>query len=183
MKQFVYCPRVVYFSYCVPLKRPTTYKMEEGRLEHGRTEELEHRRTLSSYGLRQGVRHFGVYLVSQRWGLSGLLDMVVETEHEVIPVEYKNSTGKIGLNHKYQLAAYALLTEERWGKPVRRGFVYFIPAKKSQEVPITPNMRRFVRNTLVEIRSMVERELMPMPTRHKERCRDCEFGNFCRDRD
>jgi CRISPR-associated exonuclease Cas4 len=181
IKQYTYCPRIVYFTYCLPLKRPLTYKMEEGDLQHERVAELEQRRSLRAYGLNQGERQFGVHLYSERLELSGLLDMVIIGAQEPIPVEFKYSTGKPGLNHKYQLTAYALLVEDKWHKAVRRGFIYLIPLKEALEVPVTANMRRFVLGTMAEIREMVDREAMPEPTRRRERCRDCEFVNFCAD--
>jgi CRISPR-associated exonuclease Cas4 len=182
VKNFVYCPRVVYFMYCLP-QRPLTYKMAEGKLEHGRTEELEERRSLRAYGLTEGQREFKVHLASERLGLTGLLDMVVITVQEAIPVEFKNTTGPLGLNHKYQLVAYALLVEEQWDQPVRRGFVYRIPIKRSQELPITPNGRRFVLRALEQIRRLIATETMPLPTTRRGRCRDCEFRRFCNDLD
>jgi len=181
VKNFVYCPRVVYFMYCLPGTRPLTYKMAEGKLEHGRTEELEQRRSLRTYGLTAGERFFGVHLASAHLGLTGRLDMAIVTEQEAIPVEFKNTTGPLGLNHKYQLVAYALLVEEQWGRPVRRGFVYRIPLKRSQELPITPNGRRFVLRLLAQIRRLIATETMPPPTTRRGRCRDCEFRRFCND--
>ena len=39
VKQYPYCPRIVYYTYLSPLRsRPTTYKMREGTLEHERTD-------------------------------------------------------------------------------------------------------------------------------------------------
>ena len=181
VKQYVYCPRIVFFTYCLPLRRPTTYKMEEGKLQHERVEELEHRRSLRAYGLEEGERVFGVRLYSERLELSGLLDMAILTAAEVIPVEFKNSAGKPGLNHKYQLTAYALLCEDKWGKPVRRGFFYSIPLKKAHEIAITPGARRFVKKMLAEMREMILNEAMPSPTRHRARCVECEFRRFCGD--
>lgn len=179
IKQFVYCPRVVYFTYFLQQRRPTTYKMQEGNLEHEHVAELEERRSLKAYGLAEGERQFDVALYSDRLGLSGKLDMVILVANEVIPVDFKNSGVGVGLNHKYQLTAYALLVEDRWGKPVRRGFIYLVPLKRAYEVVITPNMRLFVRRTVELIRDMIDGEYMPPATRQKSRCRDCEFQNFC----
>jgi len=183
VKQFLYCPRIVYFTYSLPVKRPVSYKMEEGKLQHERTADLEERRSLRAYALEEGERHFSVSLYSERLGLSGLLDMVILTREEPIPVEFKHSDGKLGLNHKYQLAAYALLVEEKWEKPVRRAFVYFIPLKQAREISITSNMRSFVQRTLGQIRGMIATEAMPEPTRQSGRCVDCEYRNFCGDLD
>jgi len=182
IKQWPYCPRVVYFTYLLPQRaRPTTYKMDEGKLEHQRTAELEERRSLRAYGLSSGVRHFDVALTSDRLGLRGRLDMAIETPLEAIPVDFKNSEGKVGLNHKYQLTAYALLVEEAWRRPVRRGFIYLVPQKRAQEIAITSNMRGWVKKALREVRQMLAAESMPPPTRMRWRCVDCEFRNYCDD--
>lgn len=180
VKQYIYCPRVVYFSYFLPLRRPTTYKMEEGKLEHEHVAELEQRRSLKAYGLFEGERQFNVNLYSRRLELTGKLDMVITTASEVIPVDFKNTGGTVGLNHKYQLTAYALLVEDQWRRPVHRGFIYLIPQKKSREVEIAPNIKLFVKETLAKIRQMIEHETMP-PPRRRARCVDCEFRNFCND--
>src|SRR5450756_643887 len=83
VRQWVYCPRIVYYRLCQPLRRPVTYKMEEGKLQHLRIEELEERRTLRLYGLReeeklgQVERHLRPRLRSVGLGLSGIVDLVL----------------------------------------------------------------------------------------------------------
>jgi CRISPR-associated exonuclease Cas4 len=183
VRQHVYCPRIPYFRLGLRLPhRFVTYKMAEGILEHRRTEELEHRRGLRAYGLTDGERSFDLMLHSERLGLGGRLDMLVRRAREAIPVEFKNSREPLGLNHKYQLAAYALLVEDAVGLPVRRAFVYFIPLKTAREVAISPAMRAYTKRVLGEIRRNVSGELMPEGTRLLGRCRECEFLQYCNDR-
>lgn len=187
VRQWIYCPRIVYYRFCQPLKRPVTYKMEEGRLQHQRIEELERRRTLRFYGLReeerggQVERHFRPRLYSQRLGLSGIVDLVLVATWEAIPVEYKHTEAPLGLNHKYQLVAYALLVEDQWGKPVRRAFVHTLPKDHLAEVAITPNGRTFVRRALREIRAAISEDRIPEATDRLGRCVDCEYRLFCGD--
>ena len=185
LRQYLYCPRVVYYTYCMPVKRPgtVTHKMIEGQKQHEETAEREKRRSLRAYGLTGGQRLFQVPLQSERLGLSGRLDMVIITGREVIPVEHKFSSRKVSRHHLYQLAAYALLVEERWQRPVRRGFVYLIPAKRAEEIIITSNRRTRAMQALREIRSMIATESMPPPTRYRGRCVDCEFRRYCGDID
>ena len=126
-------------------------------------------------------REFGVSFFSERLGLSGRIDMALVWSGEVCPVEYKDSPGPLGLHHKYQLTAYALLAEEEWGKPVRRVFVYWIPLKKAQEIAITPAMRRYTMRLLNAIRKVLSEDLRPAPTSRRRRCVDCEFRRYCPD--
>lgn len=183
VKQFFYCPRVVFYTYCLHVKRPTTYKMKEGNLEHDAIAEREERRSLKAYGLTEGERQFNISLYSKRLALSGKLDMAILTQNEFIPVDFKNTSGSAGLNHKYQLTGYALLLEDLWQKPVRRSFIYLVPQKKAQEVVFTDNMRLFFKQTLAKIREMIEKESLPPAARRKTHCTDCEFLNFCNDID
>ncbi|HLH75096.1 MAG TPA: CRISPR-associated protein Cas4 [Chloroflexota bacterium] len=181
VRQFVYCQRIVYYHHCLDLHPAPTYKMVEGKLEHERTEDLEHRRSLKAYGLADGERVFNARLSAERLGLSGTLDMVIVRPYEVIPVEFKNTEDRIRLNHKYQLVAYALLAEERWQRPVRRCFVYSIPRKAAVEVGITPGARRYTHRLLNAMRSLLNSQGMPEPTRQRQRCQECEFRRFCND--
>lgn len=180
IKNFAYCARVVYYHYFLPT-RPTTFKMDEGKQAWEHTEELEERRSLKAYGLSDGEREFNVELVSQRLGVAGKLDMAIVRRYEVIPVEFKNTTGQASLNHKYQLAAYGLLCEERFERPVRRGFVYLIPQKRAVEIQLTPEARQFTVQLLRRVQRMLDREKLPVPTRNRARCRDCEFRRWCND--
>jgi CRISPR-associated exonuclease Cas4 len=180
IRQHVYCPRIPYYRYTLPLERPVTAKMDLGKEEHETTSAKEARRTLKAYGMKEGERRFGVDLYSESLGLRGKIDMVIFTPHEVIPVEYKMAAG-IGLHHKYQLTAYAMLAEHTFGGTVSRAFVYLTPVKKALEVPITNAMRAHVKKILVELHASIENERLPRPTPHRKRCTDCEYRRFCGD--
>lgn len=184
LRQYEYCARIPYFTHVLGLSRarPTTYKMQEGLLEHQHAEELEERRSLRSYGLTEGERVFNVYLHSSNLQLSGLLDMVILTNEEAIPIEFKNDMfNRVNKNHLIQLAAYTLLIEERWERPVKRAFVHFIPTKQSREVAITDQLRTTLFAQLDRLRFMIEGENLPNATQCQGRCTDCEFRNFCPD--
>jgi CRISPR-associated exonuclease Cas4 len=183
IRQHVYCPRIPYFRLGLRLPhRPVTFKMAEGSRAHARTEALEPRRSLRTYGLAAGERYFAIALHSARLALSGRLDMAIVLPTEAIPVEWKNSAGPLGLNHKYQLTAYALLAEDFFSRSVRRAFVYWIPAKRAELVSITPAMRAYTKRVLADIRRAVTREQLPEGTRLLGRCRECEFLPYCNDR-
>lgn len=180
IRQHVYCPRIPYYQYTMPLERPVTAKMGLGKEEHESTSAKEARRTLKTYGLEEGERRFGVGLSSERLGLRGKIDMVILTPHETIPVEYKMAAS-VGLHHKYQLTAYAMLAEHTFGRSVTRTFVYLTPVKRAVEVPITAAMRGHVKKTLASLRDSIENERLPKPTPYRKRCYGCEYRRFCGD--
>ncbi|CUS04315.2 conserved protein of unknown function [Candidatus Promineifilum breve] len=183
LKQYVYCPRVAYYHLILPRVRPITYAMEHGQQSHTQAEGRERRRSLAAYGLKEGERTFNVALWSPELGLSGELDMLIETATEYIPVDYKDSD-KIGDHFKLQLLAYGRLLEEAGGRPakmVRRGFLYLIPLRKATEVAFTPRLRGELAAALGDIQLMAGRQRMPQPTDRQRRCIDCEFRRFCND--
>ncbi len=180
VRQHTYCPRIPYYQYTMPLERPTTAKMDLGKEEHETTSAKEARRTLKAYGIKEGERRFGVDLYSSHLGLRGKIDMMLLTSREPIPVEYKMAAG-IGLHHKYQLTAYAMLAEHTLDRTVSRAFVYLTPVKKAVEVPITAAMREHVRGILGGLRASIVGERLPHPTPHRKRCTDCEYRRFCGD--
>ena len=180
LKQYTYCPRVFYYQVCLPHIRPMTYKMQAGVEAHADEPKRALRRSFEPYGAQEGKRHFDVALQSKALGLTGLVDEVVETATELMPVDYKLAR-KVGYHYKIQLTAYALLLEEAYERTVKSGFIYLIPRQKTVEVTITPKLRRQVRRMLREMRKIAETEHMPPPTDWRQRCADCEFRRFCND--
>lgn len=188
LKQFEYCPRIIYYHQCLPRLRPMTAKMIAG-IEAQESEQVrEARRSLRPYGLKHGDRQTNVHLESSRLGLRGIIDLVIETNDnpdqkiELIPVDYKLSTRLNKQRHfKLQLAAYGLMLEEVFNHPVQRGFLYYLPLKQAVEVPLNTRLRNDVRRNVSQMHQIVEEELMPAPTRQRAKCRACEFRRFCND--
>ncbi|MCB0172231.1 MAG: CRISPR-associated protein Cas4 [Anaerolineae bacterium] len=187
LKQYVYCPRIVYYHHCLPQVRPVTFKMEAGLAAQDEEEVRAARRSLRAYGLRRGETESNVPVESAALGLRGQVDLVIKTddnprnEVELIPVDYKLSAGKLGRHFKLQLVAYGLLLAEMYDLPVRRGFLYAIPTRRAQEVPFTPALRGQLNRALLEMKEIVLKEFMPAPVRQRAKCSVCEFRRFCND--
>lgn len=182
LKQYVYCPRIAYYQVVLPDVRPLTYKMEKGIAVQEEEEKREQRRSLRVYGLADGRRSFNVPLSSPKLGLSGELDMLIETVEELIPVDYKLSK-QVGSHFKLQLMAYGRLLEEIYPerKPVHRGFLYLIPQRKAIEVIFDKRLRNRLQDTIESIREIVFWDYFPPPTKQHRKCVDCEFRRFCND--
>ena len=187
LKQWVYCPRVLYYRYCLPEIRPITDLIAAGIASHRDEAGREERRSLRSYGLSIGERAFDVRLRSTGLGLRGRLDLAIAVPDretpgaEAIVVEYKDSEKPAGPHFKLQLAAYALLLEEAWGLPVRRGFIYSIPLREAEIISITTALRRKVRQAVDEMRAAIAGERMPDAPTSRRPCVSCEFRRFCND--
>jgi CRISPR-associated exonuclease Cas4 len=181
IKQYAYCPRIVFYQYSMPVEKKATWKMEQGKIEEAEIDRLEKRRKLSGYGLAGGQRRFHFSLSSTRLALTGKLDLLIETAAELFPVDFKWTTGRPFKNHVFQLCGYALLLEDSFDKPVNKGFVYLIPKSDAVVFDLTTELKQETALMLERIRWMVEREELPPPTDVRNRCTDCEYRNFCGD--
>jgi len=182
LKQYLYCPRVVYYYTVVPVDRQVTYKMKRGQLSQEELERLEVRRKLSKYGLTGGERKINLSLFSKELRLSGKLDcMIISSESEYIPVDFKDTLSRPHANHVIQLAAYGLLIESHYVTNVERGFIYAIPSKTIYPVEITAKLKDDVNNILQKIEKMIIIQDIPEKSGNQNKCQDCEFRNFCGD--
>lgn len=190
LKQFAYCPRIVYFQYVMPVKGRATYKMEHGKVSEARIGELEKRRKLQRYGIDVGRREFRKTILSERLGLSGVLDMLITLDKsaadgfsgmEMIPVDFKHTLGRPQQNHHFQLCGYALLLEDVCGGVVSRGFVYLIPRNEAVVVEMTDELRSETIGNLGEMREMVVSQRFPGPAKQAAKCLECEYRNYCGD--
>lgn len=187
LKQWSYCPRVVFYRYCMPDVRPVTALMQSGIERHREEATREERRSLRTYGLADGERHYDLALRSEALGLSGRLDLAIATPGQTIPgaeavvVEYKDSEDVLRPHFALQLAAYALLLEEAWGMPVQRGFLYSIPLRKAEPVAIARGLREKARQAAQAMRAAIDGEQTPPPPKRRSPCVSCEFRRFCND--
>jgi CRISPR-associated exonuclease Cas4 len=181
LKQWAYCKRIVYYHHVMPVEFSRTFKMERGRNIEAAVEAMEKRRGFRRYGLEGGERRFGVWLKSERLGLTGKLDLLVVTRGACYPVDFKDTEGGVRRNHRIQLTAYALMAEESLGLAAPAAFVYLVPARELIRVEIGDELRSEVIAAIDEIRHFVGDERMPEPTPVRARCIGCEFRNYCDD--
>lgn len=186
IKQFIYCPRKVYYTYVEPVPWKETFKMQYGRKQHDELCKKEKRRSLQIYGLKEGKRYFGYNVHSDKYNISGKLDILIDSEdisgQRYFPVECKDTDSQIHNSTKYQLIAYALAMEEQLGSPVNQGYIYIIPEEKVYTIYITDEERNYVTKVLSSIRNIIENEHYPNP-RSKKRCLACEYIRYCNDYD
>ena len=181
LRQWTYCPRVVYYHLTMAGAGRQTYKMEEGLRAQEMIESLEVRRTLREYGLSGAERQFGVWLSDGKTGLSGKLDLLLKGEETAAVVDFKLTSGEVGENHRMQLAGYAALVEGAMGLRVPVTFLFRIPDNRVFPVPVTEELKARVAGAVGAIRRMRERSELPEATAVRARCAECEYANFCGD--
>jgi CRISPR-associated exonuclease Cas4 len=181
LKQWVYCPRIVYYHQFMPGVGKPTYKMQEALRAQDMIENLEMRRTLKEYGLDGAERRFGVWLTNDGLGISGKLDLLLVRAYEACVVDFKLTSGDVAENHRVQLAGYASLVEQSFGLVVRLAFIFRIPDNRIFPIPITDELKLRVADIAGRIRRLLETDQLPEPTPVRKRCEECEYANYCGD--
>jgi CRISPR-associated exonuclease Cas4 len=181
LRQWTYCPRVVYYHLLMTGAARPTYKMQEGLRAQELIERLEMRRTLREYGLECAERQFGVRLDDERSGLTGKIDLLLMGQGSAAVVDFKLTAGEVRENHRMQLAGYAALVEGALGMAVRTGFIYRIPDDRVVAVEIDRDLRERVNRAVSAIREMQRSEELPGPTAVRGKCEECEYANYCGD--
>jgi CRISPR-associated exonuclease Cas4 len=181
LKQWAYCPRIVYYRWYMPGIGQPSFKMEEAQKAQDLIERLEIRRSLKAYGFDDAERRVGLWLNDEELGLAGKFDVLLVAEAEVAVVDFKLTSGEPSENHRLQLAGYSLIAERRMRRPARRAFLYRIPDDRVFSIPIDAQLRERVVRALEAMRSILGQERLPQATVVRARCRDCEYQNYCAD--
>lgn len=181
LRQYTYCPRVVFYARCTPVRRRETRRMTYGREAHDKETALEKQRSLQRYGLHEGERAFDVRLTSESLQLTGIADLIVTLGTDAYPIEFKDSTRPPDAGHELQVCAYGLLIENVLGKQSPRGYWHSTKTRETYVIEFDKRLRKRTLNAIQEINDFVTAERCPDPTPQVAKCVDCELRNFCGD--
>ncbi len=179
VKRYAYCPRIVFITHVLHLEEVVSEAMQMGREEHSESVIAP---LISRLKVSKVLRD--VALVSERLKIVGKLDFLLLTRFgEYIPVEVKwavTDREKIKWDHKLQLAAYALLVEEKLKTTVKRGYTYYMREHRLAEVTLHDSLKKLAAKTIEKIHDMVEKERDPGIKVPLSRCLSCGYKTFCR---
>ncbi len=172
--QYLYCPKKIYFL------KVAGMRIERPKMEEGKAAQKDVRRSIARFAEKMGGKVLtNIYMVSNKYGLKGVLDALIETSGNLYPVDVKLSKFQsVSYPWKMQITAYAVLAEENFGKTVRSGFIYLIGMRKFLEVRVEPEDRKALKRIVDEIRKMVIEERYPKTSKSKK-CGYCEVFEFC----
>lgn len=181
VRQVLYCPRVIYWTYVQPVPKVPTYKMKLGTETHQADIRADRQGRRRRKGLPEGERQYDVMLESKKLGLRGKVDMLITSNTgELFPVELKPSP-RLEIRHQYQLVCYAMLVAEIYDREVTQAYIWSQGAREALPVTITSAKTEYVVDAVSRIRRIVETESFPAPTRGRggAKCTDCEFRRYC----
>ena len=166
-----YCPRRFYLEYVLG-------EMEDN--EHIILGRHLHRNIDEEGTLQEGDTriHQQQWVWSDRLLVSGVIDAVEEREGQLVPVEYKKGKMAQHLNDHFQLCAAALCLEERTGRSIAYGEIFYHANRRRQRVNFTPQLRQ-----ATEVVSAAARQAayqpMPRPISNAKKCQACSLLSIC----
>lgn len=181
--EHLYCPRFTYFMNClnIPQHEELRYKVLKGREIH------ERRGSENREYLRKKIgctaKAISVYLASSKIRVRGIVDEVLElSDGTMAPLDYKYTafSDYTFRTHKFQSVIYAILIEETYKKPVRKGFIcYLKDGTVLKELNYKPSDFEEAQEILSEIFDVISKGYYPKKTKFLNRCIDCCYKNIC----
>ena len=116
--------------------------------------------------------------------LSGIIDKVEKYKEGLVPVEMKTgSMPKEGVwpGHRIQLAAYALLLEEKSGKEIKEGFVHYLDTNERRQIVMNPFLKDEVKELKNKVKELLSSTELPEKTENENKCVKCGLREKCYD--
>jgi CRISPR-associated protein Cas1 len=186
LNQVTFCPRLYYLQY-VDAVMVQNEHVEGGKFTHRRVNDKDLANRTRKEGEKLNTR--SVTLSSERLGLTAVLDLLEEKDSELVPVETKHGSGPrdedgkptVWDNDAAQLCGHALLLEEEFGQPVRRGVLYYAGSKERVEVIFEDKLRAATHAAMEQIRELSTRDQPPepLPPELRHRCHGCSLAPIC----
>ena len=175
LQHYAYCPRQFALIH-VEQAWEENYWTADGRVLHERVDS-------GVTEQRRGVRYErGVLLLSQRYRLSGKMDLLEIEQGEsprYFPVEYKRGKPKLEDWDRIQLCAQALCLEEMRGVQVEEGAIWYWQVRKREPIIIDEALRKKTISVIEDAHALLASGKTPAPIQDKKRCKACSLSDLC----
>jgi len=119
---------------------------------------------------------------SEKLQLKGIVDRIEVYENGYVPIELK--TGKmpkqgVWPGHRIQIAAYALLLEEKFKTNVKEGFVRYLDVNETRQIAINPFMKDEIIKLVREVQNLLKSQNLPNYCENKNKCAKCGVRETC----
>jgi len=114
--------------------------------------------------------------------LKGIVDRIELHEKEIIPTEVKTGkapTDTVWEPHKIQLAAYIMLLEEKYQRPITRGYIHYILENKKIEIIINPFLKDEVKELTRKTEELLNCKELPPIIKSESKCNICGLKDEC----
>ncbi|MCX8000231.1 MAG: CRISPR-associated protein Cas4 [Leptospiraceae bacterium] len=183
LRQFAFCPRIPWYNVNNFSPIPENSWMRQGEEYHLDREKLLKKRLLKRFKTLDHNIRYRVNVYSVTYGIHGIVDALIETKDEIFPIEFKLQKGSFSKGIKNQILGYALCLEEMSQKKVSKGFIVSGRNAKVQEIFISEKEKLEIVETINKVKQIREMGLLPDSPASAAKCSQCEFLNYCNDRE
>ena len=115
---------------------------------------------------------------SDRLQISGIIDAVEETHRHLVPLEYKKGGLGKHLSDHFQLCGAALCLEERMGREIEYGEIFYHANRRRERVMFTEELRGKTEAAVMAAIAATQ-STIPAPITHKAKCSACSLTEIC----
>ncbi len=182
IRQFLFCPRIFYFYNFTDIRPVYPAYVGEGNRFHDKQSSLFNKRNFAKFHIKFNEVYQNLYLNDDK--IYGVADLIFVCDDEIIALEFKNQKN-LNLNRgtKMQLIAYSLLASKRFKKPFYRVILCCENNLKFKIYQISGVDLAKFDETLSQMQNLLENEIFPDSSASPAMCANCEFKNFCDDRE
>lgn len=166
-----YCPRRFYLEYQLGEMADNEHILVGRHLHRNVDQEGQNWEGGTLIHRHQWVWH-------DRLRVNGIIDAVEERDDQLIPLEFKKGRMANHLNDHFQLCAAALCLEERTGRKITDGEIFYHGNRRRQKVMFTPQLRQVTEQAIQAAHAATQGGLPP-PIDHSKKCRDCSLKEIC----
>ena len=116
--------------------------------------------------------------------LKGIIDQVHVYEQDYVPFELKTGRAPdsgVWPSHRIQIAAYSMLLQEKFNKPIKEGFVFYLDTKEKRHIAMNQFMKDEVRQIVSEVIGLLESRNIPDFCNNENKCMKCGLKATCYD--
>lgn len=182
LKNYIYCPRIIYFKNIHKLSEPLQNNTLVERGNDFHKKRFKYKNYLKKRFKEFEFNKKEVKLYDKSINVCGIVDEIFFSSKEAMPVEYKfsNYTGEVYETNLIQLTLYALLIRKTYNINVFKGCIIYT-RNKVECVEILFEDEDFI-NCLKNIKKLKEafiREDIPKLNQNIEKCNSCYFKKIC----
>ena len=126
--------------------------------------------------------HSEFKIKSEKLELSGIIDQLEIYEQGYVPIELKTGSAPkedAWPNHKIQLAAYAMLLEEKYSTEIKEGFVHYLDINERRHIPINIFLKDEINQLKQKVKSLLESKTLPDFCSNQNKCNACGLKETC----
>lgn len=179
LNAYQFCPHRCYREYVLGEWADNLFTMEGKHLHHRADSGTRRRESVQRGSVVQTTK---VQVKSERFRLTGVIDIVEEGSNGIYPVEYKRgkaAVGRVWESDAVQLCAQAICLEEQLDCKIPVGYIWYFQDRKRQVVRLSDEIRTLTEEVIKAVAELITSG-EPVPNPYIiTKCEYCSIYDLC----